>query len=132
MMSFKDNLKREMALAGLSQYRLAMLSGVPQPTIQRALKGSNPQSHTIKKLAEAMKIPSSRLVDGEEKNKIAETAQTYSESKKPSNLLLKLKGKMTPRTHSTLERLADIDSRIGLSDQDIAIVEAIISRYEAK
>lgn len=50
--------------ARLSQYRLALKSGVPQPTIQRIIKGTtlNPSADTLQKLAEALKtdLPDSR------------------------------------------------------------------------
>lgn len=62
MMAFKDNLKRLMDRGNLSQYRLSQLSGVPQPTILRALNGSNPRSETVKKLAEALGVGATELI----------------------------------------------------------------------
>ncbi|PHS70667.1 MAG: hypothetical protein COB23_03065 [Methylophaga sp.] len=63
-MSFAKNLEKLMTSHNMSQYRLWKLSGVSQPTILRALNGSNPKSETIKKLAGALKASSSDLIDG--------------------------------------------------------------------
>lgn len=48
----------------------------------------------------------------------------------PATILARLKGKATPQTQQTLERLCLVDEKHGLSNHDIAILEAIISRYE--
>jgi len=72
MTAFKDNLDKLMTEKGLSQYALAKISGVPQPTIQRALKGSNPRQDTVQKLAKALGRSSSELIgdliEGESSN----------------------------------------------------------------
>ncbi len=49
----------------------------------------------------------------------------------PSKLLSKLHGKATPKTKKALEELIEIDERHGLSEHDIAILNAIIARYES-
>lgn len=63
-MSISKNLQREMDRVGVTQYSLEKLSKVPQPTIQRILKGSDPKASTVKKLAHALGVSSSMLLDG--------------------------------------------------------------------
>lgn len=62
-MTISEKLKREMNRVGVTQYSLEKLSTVPQPTIQRILKGSDPKASTIIKLANALGVPSSALLD---------------------------------------------------------------------
>jgi transcriptional regulator with XRE-family HTH domain len=62
-MSISKNLQREMDRVGVTQYSLEKLSKVPQPTIQRILKGSDPKASTVKKLAVALGVPSSVILD---------------------------------------------------------------------
>lgn len=57
--------------------------------------------------------------------------EAISPSYTPSKLLSKLHGKATPKTKKALEELIEIDERHGLSEHDIAILNAIIARYES-
>ena len=65
LMDIKEKLEAEMARTGYSQYELAKLSTVPQPTIQRILSGEtiDPKSLTVKKLSLALDVSSSVLLD---------------------------------------------------------------------
>lgn len=67
-MSIAARLDEAMHAAGFrSQSALARASGVPQPTINRILKGTGkrgPETNTIKALAEACKVSAQWLTDG--------------------------------------------------------------------
>lgn len=63
-MNIGANLDEAMRLRGIeSQKALERLSGVPQPTINRILKGNNPDIGTAKKLADALGVSITWLID---------------------------------------------------------------------
>lgn len=68
VMTIPMRLQEAMSRAGIkSQSELARRSGVPQPTINRILKGGGrqgPATETLKKLAAACEVPFQWLVDG--------------------------------------------------------------------
>lgn len=64
-MAIAENLRAEMERAQVTQYALEKLSGVPQPTIQRILKGSDPKASTVNKLAAALHISPSKLLSND-------------------------------------------------------------------
>ena len=64
-MNIGANLDKAMVAAGFkSQSALARASGVPQPTVNRILKGIAiaPETSTLKKLADACRVPMSQLL----------------------------------------------------------------------
>lgn len=67
-MSIGDRLDKAMAAAGFpSQSALARASGVPQPTINRILKGvgkKGPEAHTVAELAKACNVSFTWLFEG--------------------------------------------------------------------
>jgi len=63
-MSTKERLQK--AMGTTSQYALAKLSGVPQPTINRILGGNSPKVETLEKLALALGVKASWLAVGED------------------------------------------------------------------
>lgn len=64
MSTFSENLKRQRQKKHLSQSELGNLIGVTGVTIMRYEKGTRePKLETIKKLANALKIPISELID---------------------------------------------------------------------
>jgi len=67
-MTIPMRLQQAMSTAGIkSQSELARRAGVPQPTINRILKGvgrQGPATETLKKLAAACEVPFQWLVDG--------------------------------------------------------------------
>ena len=56
MTTLRKNLEKEMMLKNWNAYDLANKSGVPQPTIQRFLKGKigDPRADTVRKLAKGL------------------------------------------------------------------------------
>ncbi|MFP4895164.1 helix-turn-helix domain-containing protein [Paraburkholderia sp. EG304] len=63
-MNIGDNLDKAMKARAIeSQKALERLSGVPQPTINRILKGNTPDIGTAKKLADALGISVTWLID---------------------------------------------------------------------
>ena len=56
MTTLRKNLEKEMMLKSWNAYDLANKSGVPQPTIQRFLKGKigDPRADTVRKLAKGL------------------------------------------------------------------------------
>jgi len=70
MTTLRENLDKRMKLKGWNAYYLSEKSGVPQPTINRFLKGKigDPRTSTIKKLAAALGISEAEL-RGFENNK---------------------------------------------------------------
>ncbi len=63
-MNIGDNLDEAMRARGIeSQVALGKLSGVPQPTIARILKGNTPDIGTAKKLADALQVSITWLID---------------------------------------------------------------------
>lgn len=69
-MSIGDRLDQAMKAARItSQSELSRISGVPQATISRILKGTGakgPETETVKKLARACKVSFTWLNEGEE------------------------------------------------------------------
>ncbi|WP_158595257.1 XRE family transcriptional regulator [Marinobacter nauticus] len=65
--NYSDRLQRAMTHCGVTQYKLAQASGVPQPTISRILKGisQNPRTETLEALSDAMGVSSLWLILGE-------------------------------------------------------------------
>ncbi|VWD22208.1 helix-turn-helix domain-containing protein [Burkholderia contaminans] len=66
-MTIGDELDKAMRLRGVrSQGELSRLSGVPQPTINRTLKGNTvPEFGTLKKLADALGLDPVALLQGD-------------------------------------------------------------------
>lgn len=115
-MSIGDNLQREMDRVGVTQYSLEKLSKVPQPTIQRILKGSDPKASTIKKLAKALGVSSSVILDdgfgAPEFIKVAEVREGYNKQKAHPSVLLIDKaissGKLTSEELDLVEALSKV------------------------
>ena len=67
-MSFKDNLKRQMNVAGLNQRQLAKLSGVPTTTLNGWLKSESKSRgvnlEQLKNVADALEISVDELAYG--------------------------------------------------------------------
>lgn len=61
-----DLLKREMANRDFSQYRLALESGIPQPTISRILAGGSkePKRETLRQLATTLGLADDAFILG--------------------------------------------------------------------
>lgn len=128
-MSVKNNLQREMSSYGdspdgISQYRLSELSGVPQPTIQRILKGSDPKANTIKKLSTALSLPSSALLDDD-----YQFGGDREGNGLPDIDFSSLMPVASPNTYATLDRIKKAAESGALSDEDISLLDAISRRF---
>lgn len=68
MTTLRTNLEKEMMLKSWNAYDLSSKSGVPQPTIQRFLKGKigDPRADTVRKLAKGLGITEAALRGFEE------------------------------------------------------------------
>lgn len=63
-MDIRLSLKREMERKGLNEYKLAKLSGVPQPTVHRLLSGETkyPRAQTLRSLARTLGSSSDQIL----------------------------------------------------------------------
>ncbi len=79
MTTLRKNLEKEMASREWNAYVLSDRSGVPQPTIQRFLKGKigDPRADTVRKLASGLGITESALRGFD--NKTSERVQIISD-----------------------------------------------------
>ena len=70
MTTLRKNLEKEMMLKSWNAYDLANKSGVPQPTIQRFLKGNigDPRADTVRKFAKGLGTTEAALRGFEEIN----------------------------------------------------------------
>jgi transcriptional regulator with XRE-family HTH domain len=63
--TFSDNLREARARRGFSQEELARRSGVPRNSVYRYEAGMrDPRLQTVRRLAEALEMSTSELVDG--------------------------------------------------------------------
>ena len=87
-------LKKLMQAANISQYRLAQLSGVPQPSINHILTGRRtPKYATLNKLAAALNVPINALIGEADDKEFDKLAEFYSqkETVKIAQILPKIK-----------------------------------------
>lgn len=77
VMGLPERLQAKMEAANLTQYALAGLSGVPQPTIQRILSGASrePRRSTLVKLAHHLQTTAEELLLGDRDTAPAKTIQ---------------------------------------------------------
>ncbi|QDP47103.1 MAG: hypothetical protein Tp1111SUR522732_41 [Prokaryotic dsDNA virus sp.] len=130
-MAIKQYLKEEMNKAHITQYALEKISGVPQPTIQRILKGSDPKVSTVKKLAQALNVSTGSLIEGNEENKVAELSPEYLKNIDkeilPDNIS-NLISFASPNTHKVLLELQKAYETGNLTDADMELLESIARR----
>jgi len=122
---YSVRLKKAMGAAGVTQYKLAQMSGVPQPTISRILKSisRNPTTDKLEALANALDISIAWLISGEgpmtavdarkQQKRQGQAEAHWDREKRFDEMVLALKADgLDPATH------------LGLSDEEFASVES--------
>ncbi len=83
-----ETLKKYRLAANMSQMALAEKIGISYQQLQKYEKGINNISvYRLQQISEALKIPISSLLDGQEPEKVAEDISEYGHSKEEKTLL---------------------------------------------
>ncbi|WP_342632178.1 helix-turn-helix transcriptional regulator [Marinobacter alkaliphilus] len=117
--NYSDRLQRAMAHCGVTQYKLAQDSGVPQPTISRILKGisQNPRTETLEALSDAMGVSSLWLILGEGPM-TAEDARKAREELDRSNAHWRQMSEFYARIDASREVGHEIEDIFGISEEE--------------
>ncbi|MFL1404216.1 helix-turn-helix domain-containing protein [Marinobacter sp. M1N3S26] len=120
---YSEWLRKLMDKRGISQYKLASLSGVPQPTIQRILSGEskNPKADTLSKL--------SRALGSDDFDDRYDLSRGETSVPPELNSLL---SEASPRSYKQLMKIAEAAANGRLTEDDVNLLNAIAERIANK